>query len=185
MGLDAGSGTGPYVRDVLALGHTSVALDLSFGMLANNRGKHAEFTSGGGVVFVEADLEHIPFEDGAFDWVLCTRVLSHARNLAPVLLEFSRVLRRQGECFITDVHPDHPYSGVTINNQIEDVALETHKHSLSSLIEAISEIGDFELAGLKEYYLSDLAWEPPREEFAKLYRYEDPAIFYTCRLSKK
>ena len=48
---------------------------------------------------VEAGLESLPFEDGAFDFVWCRDVLNHV-DLAPALAECARVLRPGGSMLV-------------------------------------------------------------------------------------
>lgn len=52
-------------------------------------------------VDVIASAEHVPFEDGTFDWVLCTEVLEHCPRPEAVLREIHRVLKPGGTCFLT------------------------------------------------------------------------------------
>lgn len=44
--------------------------------------------------FVEGEGEHLPFEDGAFDYVICNQVLEHADDPARFINEIMRVGRR-------------------------------------------------------------------------------------------
>ena len=45
---------------------------------------------------VQADGEHLPFEDGAFDLVYCVATLHHALDLGRMVSELARVTRRGG-----------------------------------------------------------------------------------------
>ena len=104
-GLDAGSGTGPYLKAIQAAGHQGVAFDLSENMLRQNRYKNNGF-----IDYRQGSLEQtLPFDNQSFDWILCTRVLSHLPDSHRTINEFARVLRPGGECLITDVHPQHNY----------------------------------------------------------------------------
>jgi ubiquinone/menaquinone biosynthesis C-methylase UbiE len=184
LGLDAGSGTGPYIPDITALGHRCIAFDLSWQMLRINREKSADHTHTSSVFYSQGHIGSLPFRDSQFDWVLCSRVLSHMMHLTPVLREFTRVLKHGGECLLSDVHPNHPYTHVAIPTNGGKVAIETHKHSLEDLKKAISEVQYFEVVSLDEYYLTDLLSMPSKEDFEKLYQYSNTAIFYVYRLRK-
>jgi ubiquinone/menaquinone biosynthesis C-methylase UbiE len=184
IGLDAGSGTGPYVTDIVTGGHRCVVVDVSSEMLHLNRLKAGTYVRDGSVEFVEANINALPFDDGQFDWILCTRVLSHLPDLIKPLREFARVLRSGGECLITDVHPNHPYEKVSIPINGKKLRIETYKHSLADFNRSIANVEDFELLKLDEYHFEDLLWRPPWQGFEKLYRHSNPAMFYTCELKK-
>ncbi len=104
LGLDAGSGTGAYAEEIRSTGHRYIAADLSWHML--RRQAHANQ--------VQANIANLPFPDHCFDWVLCTRVLGHVPDLSSVVRELARVQRTGAELFITDVHPNHPYTHTAI-----------------------------------------------------------------------
>src|SRR5260370_25937781 len=103
MGLDAGSGTGAYVKDAYDAGHTCTQLDISFQMLAAQHSSKA--ASSDLSMRVQGDISHLPFRDGAFDWLLCTRVLGHVADLATAVRGFGRVLKSVCEMFFSDIHP--------------------------------------------------------------------------------
>ena len=117
------------------------------------------------IFYSQGHIGSLPFRDSQFDWVLCSRVLSHVTHLTPVLREFSRVLKRGSECLISDVHPNHPYTHVAIPTDGGKIAIETHKHSLDDLKKAISDVGYFEVVSLDEYYLTDLLSIAPQRRF--------------------
>ncbi|HEY0069984.1 MAG TPA: class I SAM-dependent methyltransferase [Chloroflexia bacterium] len=186
FGLDAGSGTGTYIQDIVELDHRVVALDLSWKMLMINREKTTYDRPDELVGYVQGKIDALPFKSNRFDWVLCSRVLNHIpqTNLAGLLREFARVLKRKGECLISDIHPHHPYRSVAIPVNGKKIAIETYKHTLVSFRRAVATVEDFELVTLDEYYLNDLEWKPPRTSFGKLYRGSNAAIFYVARLKK-
>ena len=62
-----------------------------------------------GRAMVEADLTALPFEDAAFDLVLCSHVLEHVPDDRAALRELRRVLRPGGLAVIqTPVNHDQP-----------------------------------------------------------------------------
>ena len=182
-GLDLGSGTGPYLRLIGDLGHRCVALDLSLQMLRQIPRGLGTAKAGPRPRRVQGDIVALPFADDSFDWILCTRVLSHVPDHAAAMREMARVLTADGECLLTDVHPAHPYDYVSIPHQGTRVAIETYKHSLTELND-VSATAGLRVESVKEYALGDLTEKPPRVTFAKLYAEPARQIFYVCRLVK-
>ena len=182
VGLDAGSGTGPYVSDMLKFNHRCVAVDISPKMLTvSQRKRRLEDSS---VLYLEADITNLPFKEKTFDWILCSRVLSHIADIRPAVGSFVRLLKEGGECLISDVHPDHPYSTVQIKGAQTKIAIQTFKHPVDSIKRAISGVPQSQLLCFDEYYLNDLRSEPSRVEFKKLYDSPKRAIFYVCRFMR-
>ena len=93
--LDAGCGTGfqtAWLRDRGFLAH---GVDLSAGLLEVARRKLP------GVPFARADLEALPYDDGAFDAVTCCgSTLSFVETPAQAIAEIGRVLRRHGRVLL-------------------------------------------------------------------------------------
>lgn len=184
FGLDAGSGTGPYIPCIIQSGHRCVAFDLSWQMLSTNREKTNGYTDGSPVLYMQGKIDALPFRDSQFDWILCSRVLSHASHITSVLREFARVLKKHGVCLISDVHPEHPYNHVEIPMNGTKVGIKTYKHSIEDFGRVVSSLQDFQLLDLDEYHLKDLCWQPPEADFGKLYYHSNPAVFYVSRLKK-
>jgi ubiquinone/menaquinone biosynthesis C-methylase UbiE len=174
-GLDAGAGTGPYAPAMAGLGAFCVAVDISREML---KGLAA------GLPRVQADVAALPFRGAAFDWILCSRVLSHIADLDAAVGELARVLKAGGECLISDVHPDHPYEHVRIPGPGTRIDIETHKHPVECVTASLDAHG-LVVESLSSYRLSDLTEPPPRAAFAKLYRHPDRPIFYVARLVRR
>jgi ubiquinone/menaquinone biosynthesis C-methylase UbiE len=53
------------------------------------------------MVDIFADAYHIPTDDDSFDFILCTQVLEHLERPQDALIEFFRVLRKDGYVFIS------------------------------------------------------------------------------------
>jgi SAM-dependent methyltransferase len=60
----------------------------------------------GRIRFVEASAESLPFEDGAFETVVCTHVLEHVRDLDAALRELRRVASKR---LVIVVPRERPY----------------------------------------------------------------------------
>jgi ubiquinone/menaquinone biosynthesis C-methylase UbiE len=184
LGLDAGTGSGIYLPAMLAAGHRCVALDASSNMLnlarkrAASLGKEQEKVS-----FIEGHVTQLPLANECFDWILCTRVLSHVDRVDLALGEFNRVLRPNGECLICDVHPDHPYENVTVPTDEGRVEIETYKHCLDSLQREAS-AWDLRTLSLCEFRTKDLVPPPDPVKFAKILYAGELPIFYVWRMQK-
>ena len=77
--LDAPTGTGRMVPELLAEGHRVVGIDLSTAMLSRAAGGDAET---GFVGHAAGEIERLPFASDAFDAAISLRFLFHARDRA-------------------------------------------------------------------------------------------------------
>jgi ubiquinone/menaquinone biosynthesis C-methylase UbiE len=175
--LDAGSGTGVYRPILENEGHQVVAADLSAEMLAVQLRKFPK------AFVVQARIEALPLRASLFDYILCTRVLSHIEILGPVFREFARVTKPAAKVLITDVHPDHRYSEMSIPTDGDRVSIETYKHPISGIKQALRSNG-FELTEFRELHFQDLAWKPPIEDFENIYADLQRPISYVATLRR-
>lgn len=87
--LDAGSGTDAIGSLLAERGFKVVALDLYEATTMPGR-------------FVRADLNAgLPFDDGAFDYILCSESLQYLENHAMLFREFSRVVKKGGSLILS------------------------------------------------------------------------------------
>jgi ubiquinone/menaquinone biosynthesis C-methylase UbiE len=103
--LDAGCGFGA-TNLVLARafpGSDLVGVDLSDPLLALAREKALEEGLAGRVRFQKADVQEIPFEDGAFDVVLNLNMVHLVSKPLTMLAELERVLKPGGSLFVADL----------------------------------------------------------------------------------
>ncbi len=91
VALDAGGGTGA-TGSWLAAQCTTVLDDIETGALAFAMNDHPGFNG------VQADLNHLPHGDDAFDAVLCVTALCHKMNPDPaaIVAEFARITKPGG-----------------------------------------------------------------------------------------
>lgn len=93
---------------------------------------------------VQADGEHLPFADGAFDLVYCVAALHHALDLRRMVSELARVTRRGGIVAALN----EGTRALRASGEVEDQAVEKrfgineHVHTLYAYLRA------FTLAGL-------------------------------------
>lgn len=107
--LDVGAGESPW-RDLLPAGVEYVGVDADssceFGMRRQP-----------GVTYYDGN--RLPYEDGSFDYVLCTEVLEHVSDPMAFLCDLKRVLRQGGTLILTVPwsarlhHLPHDYSRFT------------------------------------------------------------------------
>jgi SAM-dependent methyltransferase len=97
--LDLGCGEGRLARDLKALGHHVVAVDLSPTMVA--AAKEADPT----LEVHVADAAALPFDDASFDLVVAFMSLQDMNDLDGAVAESARVLERGGTCCLAVVHP--------------------------------------------------------------------------------
>lgn len=95
--LDAGCGSGRDSGILGQMGFQVTGLDISKGLLEEARKRSP------GIEFVEGDLTHMPFEDGAFGGIWAQASLVHLETMGDVkraLGEFARVLQSGGALHI-------------------------------------------------------------------------------------
>lgn len=90
--LDVGTGPGHFPGRLAAGGHSGrlVGADLSGGMVGKAR------ASFGGVEFVQAGADALPFPDATFDVLTARHMLYHVPSVPGALNEFRRVLKPGG-----------------------------------------------------------------------------------------
>jgi len=92
--LDVGTGTGHWACDLADRGLEVTGIDASESMLRAARTKDCRVT------WKRADVEAMPFADGAFDLVLSVTVLEFVRDPARVLTEMARVTAPGGRMVV-------------------------------------------------------------------------------------
>ena len=174
--LDAGSGTGLYRPVLEEAGHAVISADCSPEMLAVQAHRHPE------AALVCADIRSLPFPPAYFEYVLCTRVLNHIQALDPVFSEFARVTKPNGELLISDVHPRHRYSDMSVPVNGERISIETFKHPREEIEAAL--VPSLQILGFEEFQLNNLHWKPPIQNFENIYDAPERPIFYVAVLRR-
>jgi malonyl-CoA O-methyltransferase len=95
--LDAGCGTGRYLRELRARGAKAFGIDLSAAMLARAR----EVTP----QIARANICALPIDAMSVDVILCGLALGDVPHLELALVEMARVLRPGGCVVYSVVHP--------------------------------------------------------------------------------
>lgn len=93
--LDLGCGPGQMVEACVERGFVYVGVDISPGMIAECRRRHA---GRAGVSFTIAAMQQLPFPNGSFDVVICMGALEYLTGgaEAQAVAEIGRVLRHGG-----------------------------------------------------------------------------------------
>ena len=98
--LDVGCGAGRFAEVALSCGADVVALDCSAAVDAcwQNLGPHANLD------IVQADIYHLPFKPGCFDFVYCFGVLQHTPDVKRAFMVLPHQLKIRGKLAV-DVYP--------------------------------------------------------------------------------
>jgi demethylmenaquinone methyltransferase / 2-methoxy-6-polyprenyl-1,4-benzoquinol methylase len=96
--LDLASGTGDLCIDLRKAGFQPISIDLSFGMLSNDRS---------GAPRAQADILRLPLPDQSVDGIICGFALRNLVNLEDFFTECARVLRPGGRVSLLDVGVPH------------------------------------------------------------------------------
>lgn len=151
--LDIGAGSGFVTRCAEGIFENRVGIDLSQKILA---GSADTFDMG-----VCADVENLPFADGAFDAATCFAVLHHMYDFGPLVSEMARVLKAGGIFY-----SDHDLDFVFRRNFAAPIAVY-RKFKNSETRKKLSGIN----VSYDDYALSEFRSDGvPSEEIAELFR---------------
>ena len=96
--LDLASGTGDLCIDMRRAGLVPVSMDLSFGMLSNDRS---------GAPRAQADILRLPVPDSSVDGIMCGFALRNLVDLDVFFAECARAIRPGGRISLLDVGVPH------------------------------------------------------------------------------
>jgi arsenite methyltransferase len=108
--VDLGSGRG---NDVMRLAETVgpkghvYGIDLSEGMVAKAKANLEKFAISNATI-LQAELEHLPLQDGAADLVISNCTINHATDKQGVWNEVFRILRTGGRFVVSDIYATAP-----------------------------------------------------------------------------
>ncbi|WP_109125057.1 class I SAM-dependent methyltransferase [Dyella sp. C11] len=104
--LDAGCGTGRYMRHAIRRGAARVAgVDLSPDMLVRAQDELAAPHRHASIELMQGSLDALPVSDAWADLTVCGLAVGHVEQLEPVLAELCRVTQPGGMVLCSDVHP--------------------------------------------------------------------------------
>ncbi|MEY3267223.1 MAG: hypothetical protein RJA15_1669 [Actinomycetota bacterium] len=96
--LDLAAGTGDLCIDLRRVGLRPIAMDLSYGMLDNDRS---------GAPRAQADILRLPVPDASVDGIICGFALRNLVNLDEFFIECARAIRPGGRIALLDVGVPH------------------------------------------------------------------------------
>jgi malonyl-CoA O-methyltransferase len=153
MILDAGCGSGRYLRELEARGATAIGMDLSAAMLARAH----EVTP----KIARADIRALPFDAMSIDMVVCGLALGDLPELELALSEMARVLRPGGLVIYSVVHPAGEAEGWSRSFESggRQCAIDSHWHSLDRHRQACT-AADLTIDGWREPALAVTPAQP-------------------------
>ena len=141
--LEVGAAKGWAAQHLVPRGVRYVATDIladpkiGIGRAAFYEGRVGPFTR------VQADGEHLPFADGAFDLVYCVAALHHALDLSRMVSELARVTRRGGVVAALNEGTRAVRSSGEVEDQAEEkeYGINEHVHTLYTYLWAFLRAG--------------------------------------------
>jgi SAM-dependent methyltransferase len=100
--LDAGCGIGAHSVRLAEHGYRVVAVDFSENILADARKNVEAHGLAASIDIRQANLKELPFDDGAFEYVLCWGVLMHIPDVEAAITELARVVAPGGKFVLTE-----------------------------------------------------------------------------------
>jgi SAM-dependent methyltransferase len=140
--LDIATGPGYIAEAFAGIAREVIGVDLTEAMLAIAR----ERTKERGVLnvsFRAADAENLPFENGAFDVIVCRLALHHLLKPLDVLREMTRVCRAGGTVLVEDIYASEHPERAAFQDRWEILRDPSHVRtlSLSELLQLFREAG--------------------------------------------
>lgn len=141
--LDAGCGTGRYMRLLALLGARTAGVDLSDAMVTRARSIHLAVACG--------DMRFLPVRSDSCDVVVSGLAITDVPQLDGVVAEWARVLRHRGVVVFSTLHPRGKDLGWKRTYEAADGprALPAHWHTLSEQGVACAGAG-FEIETIRE-----------------------------------
>jgi 2-polyprenyl-3-methyl-5-hydroxy-6-metoxy-1,4-benzoquinol methylase len=140
--LDIATGPGYIAEAFAGAAREVVGVDLTDAMLAIGK----ERTKQRGIAnisFRTADAQHLPFENGSFDVLVCRLALHHLQQPIAVLREMARVCRAQGTVLIEDIYASEHRDRAAYQDKWEILRDPSHVRTLpiSELLQLFRDAG--------------------------------------------
>lgn len=145
--LDAGCGTGSYLRSLCEARSRPLGLDFSRGMLRIAQ------RAAPGALLVQADLNReFPVRTGACDAVLSALVSEHLTDLRRFFTQAFAALRRGGRLIFSAFHPELALAGIEANFERDgtEYRLGAERYTVDDYLNHISDAG-FRRVEWREY----------------------------------
>jgi ubiquinone/menaquinone biosynthesis C-methylase UbiE len=118
--LEIAPGPGFLAIEIAKLGKyqvSGVEISKTFVQIEQDNAKEA----GVEIDFRQGDAANLPFEDGCFDFVICTAAFKNFTHPVEALSEMYRVLRPEGKALVIDLR--HDASRDEINQEVQKMGL--------------------------------------------------------------
>ncbi|HEX9657555.1 MAG TPA: class I SAM-dependent methyltransferase [Bacteroidota bacterium] len=158
--VEIGCGTGKNTALLSKVGSRVHAIDFSEGMIQ----KAKEKLNSANVQFSAADItKRWPVPDQSADLVTCNLVLEHIEELTFVFAEAYRLLKKEGQLFVSELHPFRQYQGVQARFDAggHTVHIDAFVHHISDFLSAASAAA-LRLEVLREWWHQEDDGKPPR-----------------------
>lgn len=116
--LDVGCGSGMLFPEIATQAELVVGVDVSFGLL-----KKAKEHKTKNVHIVQADADHLPFHDGAFDAAFSFTVLQNMPKPQKTLQEIKRTITKNGKIAATGLKK--AFHNTTFHDLIDSSGMQT------------------------------------------------------------
>ena len=133
-GADFGAGSGNSLLPFLKSGHRVDAFDISNRMLSLCVEKHLTYVITGRLKYYCMDVRKIWIKQRRYDWIICNRMLSNNQSVSDVARVMSKVIKRGGQCFISDILPEHHYDNTHLRIGNLNINIETYKHPIAEVV---------------------------------------------------
>lgn len=130
--IDIGAGTGRLTTKLAGLGARVTALDISEKILKILGKKN------NAIELVAGDAENLPFPDSSFDMAVGAFLIVHLKNLDIFFQEANRVLKPNGQLFITNINQKKPPELKTGNGFI---TIESYYHRPEKVLSSMEQAG--------------------------------------------
>lgn len=138
--LDVGCGTGRWLAQLSRLNpRTLHGIDFSQEMLLKAAARRFP-----NALLSLASCTELPIENACIDMLLASFVLSYVDDLGKAAREFARVIRHEGNLFLSDMHPEtaaYLHWERAFSTTDAKIALPARHRSIEALIEAFSAEG--------------------------------------------
>jgi SAM-dependent methyltransferase len=121
--LDVACGPGIVTDELQRAGMVAIGIDLTAEMLREASSRGGNYVRGDGVC--------LPFEDGAFDVVVCRNSFHHFADPQASLREMARVLRPEGRVVIEDMQAPDEEKKRAYHETIETLRDVSHRRTLT------------------------------------------------------
>jgi ubiquinone/menaquinone biosynthesis C-methylase UbiE len=140
--LDIATGPGYIAEAFAGAAREVVGVDLTDAMLAIGKQRTSE-NGVSNVSFRAADAQNLPFENGAFDIVVCRLALHHLLKPLQVLLEMARVCRIGGVVLVEDIYASEHPERAAYQDRWETLRDPSHVRTLalSELLQLFRDVG--------------------------------------------